>query len=63
MRREVVALVAQHTHQLGGQCIIEQSHDGITVGAKRRGDSAVIQVRGGGVQGLHVQLHAVFTGW
>jgi len=41
---EVVALVAQHTDDLGGERFVEQLEDGITIRAITLGDRALLDV-------------------
>ena len=44
---EVVALVAQHAHQLGGEGLVEQADDGVAVGLVGLGHGAVLDVLSG----------------
>ncbi|MNR50624.1 hypothetical protein D3C85_1701740 [compost metagenome] len=56
---EVVALVAQHADQLGGQRFVEQAQDFFTVGAVAFGHCAVFDVLAGTLaQGGYIgQMH------
>ena len=55
---EVVALVAQHAHQLCGQCVVEQLHDGAAIGAGGWGNSTVVKIaRGCLAQCRLIKLH------
>ena len=59
LRGEVVAPVAQHAGELGGQCVVEQAHDLVApraVGGRHR---AFFAVALGGFDGALVELKAV----
>ena len=59
MSGKVVALVAQHAHQLGCQGIVEQAHDVIAMLAESWRDSPLVEVaRARGLEGLLVERHA-----
>ena len=59
---EVMALVAHHAHQLGGQRVIEQLDDVLAPGPEMRGHGAIVQAALGSLQGLGVQRQVAVAG-